>query len=61
MMRMLSAGTVVRFLVDDIDASQRERAVFGISTGEAMEIPSIVTYSEFADPDRNALGLYDLP
>ncbi|WP_281275451.1 hypothetical protein [Litoreibacter halocynthiae] len=41
--------------------AQRERAELGINTGDAIDIPGVVTYSEFADPFGNALGLYDLP
>lgn len=55
------SGTVVRFLVDDIAAAQANWADAGIDTGEAIQIPNVVTYSEFTDPDGNALGLYDLP
>jgi len=54
------AGAIVRFLVDDIDAIQRESAQAGIETGEAIQIPNVVTFSEFADPDGYALGFYDL-
>lgn len=55
-----SAATI-RFLVDDIGDAQRTRAERGIDTGEAIEIPGVVTYSEFSDPFGNPLGLYDLP
>lgn len=55
------SGAVVRFLVADIDATQRESAQAGIATGEAIRIPDVVTFSEFVDPDGNALGFYDLP
>jgi len=55
------SGAVVRFLVDDIAASQSKWADAGIDTGEAIQIANVVTYSEFTDPDGNALGLYDLP
>lgn len=55
------SGAVIRFLVDDIAASQAEWADAGIDTGEAIQIPNVVTYSEFTDPNGNALGLYDLP
>lgn len=54
-------GAVVRFLVDDIVASQAKWASAGIDTGEAIQVPDVVTYSEFTDPDGNALGVYDLP
>lgn len=53
--------TVVRFLVDDMATSQAEWAEAGIDTGEAIEVPDLITFSEFTDPDGNALGLYDLP
>jgi predicted enzyme related to lactoylglutathione lyase len=55
------SGTIVRFKVDDIYTTQRNGAELGINMGEAIEVPNVVTYSEFADPDGNALGLYDLP
>ena len=55
------SGAVVRFLVDDMATSQANWADAGIDTGEAIQIPNVVTYSEFTDPDGNALGLYDLP
>jgi predicted enzyme related to lactoylglutathione lyase len=55
------SGAVIRFLVDDIETTQSQRADVGINTGEAIEIPNVVAFSEFADPDGNALGLYDLP
>ena len=55
------SGTVVRFLVDDMATAQAEWTARGIDTGEAIQIPDVVTYSEFTDPDGNALGLYDLP
>lgn len=53
--------TTVRFLVDDMQTTQASIAQAGIDTGEAITVPDVVTYSEFADPDGNALGLYDLP
>ncbi|WP_108817878.1 VOC family protein [Pseudovibrio sp. Alg231-02] len=56
-----STGTIVRFLVDDMATSQQARSEVNIHTGEAIEIPEVVTYSEFADPSGNALGFYDLP
>lgn len=55
------SGSMIKFLVDDIEATQSQRADVGINTGEAIEIPNVVTFSEFVDPDDNALGLYDLP
>jgi predicted enzyme related to lactoylglutathione lyase len=55
------SSAVMRFLVDDIAAAQAKWADAGIDTGEAIQIPNVVTYSEFTDPDGNALGLYDLP
>ncbi|WP_051332349.1 VOC family protein [Cucumibacter marinus] len=54
-------GAVVRFLVEDMAVAQAARAEAGIDTGEAIEVPGIVTYSEFADPFGNALGFYALP
>jgi len=56
-----SSRATVRFLVDNIGETQRERAKVDIITGETIEIPNVVTFSEFSDPDGNALGLYDLP
>lgn len=55
------SGAIIRFLVDDMASAQRARAKVGIDTGEAITIPDTVTYTEFADPFGNALGLYDLP
>ncbi len=55
------SGAVVRFLVDDMAIAQGTRTDLGIKTGEAIEIPDVVTFSEFTDPFGNALGLYDLP
>lgn len=55
------SGGIIRFLVDDMKAAQGVRSDRGIDTGEAIEIPGVVTYSEFADPFGNALGFYDLP
>lgn len=55
------SGAVVRFLVDDIASSQTRWADAGIDTPEAIQVPNVVTYSEFTDPDGNALGLYELP
>lgn len=52
---------IVRFLVDDMAVAQDRRADLGINTGEAVEIPNVVAFSEFTDPFGNALGLYDLP
>jgi len=54
-------GTVIRYLVDDMTAAQSARANAGIATGEAIEVPDVVTYSEFSDPFGNALGFYALP
>lgn len=53
--------TIVRFAVDNIVETQRAGAEAGINTGEAMAIPDVITFSEFSDPDGNALGLYELP
>jgi predicted enzyme related to lactoylglutathione lyase len=55
------SGAVVRFLVEDMAVAQAVRAEAGIDTGEAIEVPGIVTYSEFADPFGNGLGFYALP
>lgn len=55
------SGAIIRFSVEDIEVAQNARADLGIDTGEAIEIPGVVTFSEFADPFGNALGLYDLP
>ncbi|WP_027834917.1 VOC family protein [Maritalea myrionectae] len=59
--KMPEAGTVLRFLVEDMDAAQAKYAERGIDVGEAIEVPGIVIYSEFTDPFGNQLGLYDLP
>ncbi len=59
--QMPETGAVIRFLVDDMAATQAAYAAKGIDTGEAIEVPAIVTYSEFTDPFGNQLGLYDLP
>jgi len=59
--QMPETGAVLRFLVDDMAESQSAYAAKGIDTGEAIEVPAIVTYSEFTDPFGNQLGLYDLP
>ena len=56
-----ASETIVRFLVDDIEETQRAGTEVGINMGEAIAIPEVVTFSEFPDPDGNALGLYDLP
>lgn len=56
-----SSGAIVRFLVEDIKAAQIERAAVGIDTGEAIEIPDVVTFSEFTDPFGNMMGFYSLP
>ncbi|KZL14015.1 VOC family protein [Pseudovibrio sp. Ad26] len=55
------SGTILRFLVEEMAAAQKVRSELNIDTGEAVEIPEVVTYSEFADPSGNALGFYDLP
>lgn len=55
------SGAVVRFRVEDMAVAQATRAEAGIDTGEAIEVPGIVTYSEFADPFGNGLGFYALP
>jgi hypothetical protein len=52
---------ILRFLVDNISASQEIHADAQINSGKAVEVPGMVTYSEFADPFGNALGVYDLP
>ncbi|WP_368183651.1 VOC family protein [Aestuariibius sp. HNIBRBA575] len=56
-----TSGTVIRFLVEDIAETQTQHADVGLQSGEAIEVPNVVTFSEFSDPDGNALGLYDLP
>lgn len=55
------SGARVRFLVDDIGTTQSHPTEVGINTGEVIEIPNVVAFSEFADPDANALRLNDLP
>ncbi|MFS8180332.1 VOC family protein [Pseudovibrio denitrificans] len=55
------SGAIVRFMVEDMAATQKARTALKIDTGEAVEIPEVVTYSEFADPFGNALGLYQMP
>lgn len=56
-----SSASVVRFLVEDMKSAQSARSEVGINTGEAIEIPNVVTFSEFTDPFGNALGFYALP
>jgi len=56
-----SEGAVIRYRVDDLPAEQEKRASVGIGTGEAIEIPDVVTFSEFSDPFGNALGFYEMP
>ncbi len=56
-----SAGAILRFLVDDMESAQAARAAHNIDTGEAVVVPEVVTFSEFADPDGNGLGFYALP
>jgi catechol 2,3-dioxygenase-like lactoylglutathione lyase family enzyme len=55
------SGAVIRFMVDDMATAQNMRSELDINTGEAIEVPDIITYSEFADPFGNALGLYAVP
>ncbi|WP_299937534.1 VOC family protein [uncultured Pelagimonas sp.] len=55
------SAPVVRFLVEDIETTQRQRSEIGIETGKIIQVPNVVTFSEFVDPGGNALGLYDLP
>lgn len=57
----VASKPVIRFLVDDMAASQAAHAKANINSGKAIEVPGVVTYSEFNDPFGNALGLYDLP
>ena len=52
---------ILRFLVEDIAATQATHASVAINSGKVIEVPGLVTYLEFYDPDGNALGLYDLP
>jgi predicted enzyme related to lactoylglutathione lyase len=52
---------ILRFMVDNIATSQKVYTNSQINSGTAIEVPGIVTYSEFTDPFGNALGLYDLP
>lgn len=54
-------SAIVRFSVDDFSATQSALLAAGINSGEAITIPDVVTYSEFADPYGNSLGLYALP
>lgn len=54
-------ASVVRFKIDDFPTFQKQSSGNGIDTGEATAVPDIVTFSEFTDPDGNALGLYSLP
>lgn len=58
---MPETGAVVRFLVDDMAATQASYSEKGIDVGEAIEVPGVVIYSEFTDPFGNAMSLYDLP
>ena len=56
-----AAGSVVRFKVANMADAQASRAAAEIDTGQAIEVPGVVTFSEFADPDGNGLGFYQLP
>lgn len=56
-----TAGHTLRFLVDDMEKAQASRSENQINTGEAIEIPGVVIYSEFSDPFGNALGFYEIP
>ncbi|MCA3437688.1 MAG: VOC family protein [Rhodobacter sp.] len=55
------SGSILRFQVDNMAAAQAKLNSVDIDSGEAIEVPGLVTFSEFRDPDGNALGLYDLP
>lgn len=52
---------ILRFLVEDIAATQATHASVAINSGKVIEVPGLVTYSEFYDLDGNPLGLYELP
>lgn len=47
--------------VKSIEETQRTGAGVSINMGEAIAIPDVITFSEFSDPDKNVLGLYELP
>lgn len=55
------SASVVRFKIDDFPAFQGKILAKGIDTGEVIAVPDTVSFSEFTDPDGNALGLYSVP
>lgn len=55
------SDAVIRFSVDDFEATQQALMAVEINSGDAVIIPDIVTFSEFTDPFGNALGLYSVP
>lgn len=52
---------IIRFSVEDFEATQKALAAADINIGDAIAIPDVVTFSEFTDPFGNALGFYSIP
>jgi len=51
-------STVVRFGVPDVRAEHRRIKGLGIAVEELIEVPGVITYFEFDDPDGHRLSCY---
>jgi catechol 2,3-dioxygenase-like lactoylglutathione lyase family enzyme len=51
-------NSVVRFGVLDVRAERQRIEGLGITVGELIEVPGVVSFFDFADPDGNRLSCY---
>lgn len=49
---------IFRIGVSDIQAERSRLLALGLSVGEIEEVPGVVAYCDFRDPDNNRLSLY---
>ncbi|WP_152365005.1 VOC family protein [Microlunatus speluncae] len=50
--------TVFRFGVPDVRAERQRLEELGLVVGELIEVPGVISYFDFEDPDRNRLSCY---
>lgn len=54
------SSTVLRLGVPDIEAEHARLTALGVEVDEVIEIPDLISYFDFRDPDGNELSLYQL-
>lgn len=55
-----ASSTMLRLGVADVEAEHGRLTALGVDVDEVIEIPELISYFNFRDPDGNELSLYQL-